>query len=136
MALQIRTQHRRNRFNLLSQLQCRAIQVLLADLFSNQIDLQHGKVIGGHFLYEWLFGCVWHLCSRGIDSLAHVTQCFIQILRDIKFNKETSHPLGCGRSQLNDALKLSQLDLHRLYQKALGIFGRDTLMIYPYIKKR
>ena len=109
---------------------------MLADLLSNEIDLQHGEIICGHFLYERFLGCIGHLCSRGIDCLTHVAQGFIQILRDVEFNEETGHSFRCCRSQLNDALELSQLDLHGLYQKALGILGGDTFVVYPDIKKR
>ena len=93
MPLQFCTQHRGNRLDLLSQPQCRAVEHLFADPFTDQVDLQHRKIICCHFFDERFFSGIRHFGLRRIHRFAHITECFVEVLRDIKFNEEAGHTL-------------------------------------------
>ena len=134
MPLKIRTEYRWDGLDLLSELQCRLIQLAFACSRTDQVDLQHGKISCGHFLNKGLLSRRGNLGSCRINGLSDVIQCLIQVLRYIELNKEARHPLRRGRAQLDDTLKLPELDLHRLHQQSFGIARRNTLVIHSNIK--
>ena len=55
MALQVGAEYCRYGLNLFLELQCSLVNVSFAGVFADEIDLQHGEVVGIEFVDERLF---------------------------------------------------------------------------------
>ena len=136
MPLKLRAQYRGDRLNLLAKPQSSAVKHLFCDPFADQVDLQHRKVVSGHLLDKGLLGGIGHLGFGGIHRLSHIAKRFIQVLRYIKFDKETCHTLRGGRPQFYNAFEFAKFDFHGLNKQSFGVFRRNAIVVYPNVKKR
>ena len=70
-----------------------AVNHLLTYAITEQVDLQHGEVVGRHLFDKRFLSGVGHLSFGCIDRLADVCERLIQVLRDIELDKKTRHAL-------------------------------------------